>query len=579
MGVARPSFATRNQSTVNSYYFTMKKNLFFIFFIVLCSTSFKGFATDQTFTGTDGDWHTASNWSPSGVPGNTDRAFIPAGISVTVSSDTEVGAINVDGTDAQLAVNSGVTLTISGTTFVTAGFNSKITITNNAKLINSGTIDFPLSAEIQTLFMIRTSGNLTNTTSGAITYHGPASRVSLKAIFLDVGTIVNNGLIDINCAATLIGVRPGMEATNGSTGTITGSSKYLADLDQAAFHNYGLIHKSGAGLGNISVPSGSTFTNYGCARLITGDLDVGGLISNSGYLIASGNFSGIGSITNNGVYISTGTPTITNNKLIVNNSTPIFSYGASNDFTVDGIYKDSAALASAGTFTAPNSFSPSGTLPAGSQTLYAKITAAGGSCSYTVPFTYQMTALPVTLVSFAGRKTAENQNTLAWVTADEKEFGYFEIQRSSDAKSFEAIGRVNGTENKNSSLNSYKFIDNLARGYNYYRLKMVDRAANGRDGSYELSKIISIENSSENTVVGNLYPNPATEIVYVDIYTEKAENWNITLVGLNGKEIYTKTRSLQKGMNTITLDNPGKGVRLMHFDNGKIQVVRKLVSE
>lgn len=79
--------------------------------------------------------------------------------------------------------------------------------------------------------------------------------------------------------------------------------------------------------------------------------------------------------------------------------------------------------------------------------------------------------------------------------------------------------------------------------------------------------------------VGNLYPNPATEIVYVDIYTEQAENWNITLVGLNGKEIYTKTRSLQKGINTITLDNPGKGVSLLHFENGKIQVIRKLISE
>jgi hypothetical protein len=46
-------------------------------------------------------------------------------------------------------------------------------------------------------------------------------------------------------------------------------------------------------------------------------------------------------------------------------------------------------------------------------------------------------ALPVTLVSFSGKKTAENQNALKWITADEKDFDRFEIQRSEDAKSFD----------------------------------------------------------------------------------------------------------------------------------------------
>ncbi|WP_149243626.1 T9SS type A sorting domain-containing protein [Dyadobacter sp. 32] len=1002
----------------------MKFFLFCIFSVILCSTSLKGFATDRTFTGTDANWHTASNWSPSGVPGTSDMAFIPANKAVTVSSNTNVGAINIDGTNAHLTVNSGVTLTISGSPVIDNGYYCKIVINNAAELINNGTIDFSLSADIEALIVIKTTGNVTNNTSGAITHQGPASRVSSKAIFNDNGTILNNGLIDINCSTSLITMRPGGEATNASTGTITGSSAYIIDMDQGNFNNYGVVKKSGVGQGNTSVPSGSTFTNYSCARLITGKLEIGGLISNSGYLIASDSFSGAGSITNNGVYISTGSATITNNKLIVNNSTPIFSYGASNDFTIDGIYKDASALVSAGTFTAPNAFTPVATLPVGSQTLYAKVTAAGGSCSYTVPFsynyvpcislsaspgnvsvtwtgaestdwnvpcnwspawvpdaasnvvipaapvnqptitantaalaytvevragakltisntstltvngtstfvprlsfsnggtvqnngkimigntsvlgvfgirntgnffnstdgeikidrfsgkglfnsgtftnaakitigengesnfetglenqgtfynnaggeiqidrstrfglfnevnsesfhnrakiiigslanvglaglynsssfinetggeiiidrgsgyqllndgtlsnafkitvgtnfnstvpgiqnwlkinndangeiivqrnfynnegyspgtvvfnndacakltilngnlineatytinnsgliqingglqntgtfnntgllsynsisgiqpvnatdasiivnnsqpiftyggtfdgtingiftnedatvsagvftapnsftpsetlpvgsqklfakitpasggcefivsfTYQMTALPVTLISFTGKKLTENQNSLTWVTADEKAFGYFEILRSSDARSFESIGRVSGTENKNSSLKSYNFIDNLARGYNYYRLKMVDRAANGQDGPHELSKIISIANSVENTVVGSLYPNPSKEMVYVDIYTEQAGNWNITLFNRTGTILRNETRILKKGMNKVKLDQFHQGINLIRLENGNVSEIRKVLRE
>ncbi len=69
--------------------------------------------------------------------------------------------------------------------------------------------------------------------------------------------------------------------------------------------------------------------------------------------------------------------------------TPTFTYGGSfNGSIINGIFTNPTATTSAGTFTAPNTFVPSGTLPGGSQTLYAKITPSGGACFYVVPFIY-----------------------------------------------------------------------------------------------------------------------------------------------------------------------------------------------
>jgi surface protein len=72
--------------------------------------------------------------------------------------------------------------------------------------------------------------------------------------------------------------------------------------------------------------------------------------------------------------------------------------------------------------------------------------------------------LPVTLVSFSGKKTVENQTILTWVTAEEKDFDYFEIQRASDAKSFEKIGKIKGeTENELVPLRGFVSIHSLIR--------------------------------------------------------------------------------------------------------------------
>lgn len=184
--------------------------------------------------------------------------------------------------------------------------------------------------------------------------------------------------------------------------------------------------------------------------------------------------------------------------------------------------------------------------------------------------------LPVTLVSFTGKKTADNQNLLKWFTTEEKDFDRFEVQRSGDAKAFETIASVDGATATRAALNSYEFTDNQAKNINYYRLKMVDT-----DGTFDYSKIISInsfgQGSDEQQIVGSFYPNPSSGQVYVDLYAIENDDWKITVLDANWRIIHSENRTLQKGMNKIALDDLSSGLNLVRFENKKFNTVRKIV--
>jgi len=182
--------------------------------------------------------------------------------------------------------------------------------------------------------------------------------------------------------------------------------------------------------------------------------------------------------------------------------------------------------------------------------------------------------LPVTLVSFFGKKTGENQNKLTWITSQETNFKEFEITRSADAVHFETIGRIQPVKIA-SALRPYEFIDNQANGMTYYRLKMVDS-----DGTFEFSKIISLDQNLAVSAVGSIYPNPAVTgtTAKIDIFAQKAGNWTLTTFNLEGKVIQVKQAQLKSGMNTLTIDYITSGLNLVRLSDGdKIVVVRKIV--
>ncbi|MDJ1506953.1 hypothetical protein QNI22_40345, partial [Cytophagaceae bacterium BD1B2-1] len=97
-------------------------------------------------------------------------------------------------------------------------------------------------------------------------------------------------------------------------------------------------------------------------------------------------------------------------------------------------------------------------------------------------------SLPVTYLSLNGYATEEKQVELKWITSSEENSSMFNVERSSDGKTYTQLGSVVAAGNSSTPL-TYSFLDSSPlSGVNYYRLNQIDRDGNG---SY--SKVVTVK--------------------------------------------------------------------------------------
>ncbi len=173
----------------------------------------------------------------------------------------------------------------------------------------------------------------------------------------------------------------------------------------------------------------------------------------------------------------------------------------------------------------------------------AILTATIGECSATLPV-FINCALPVTLIDFSAAKQ-ESAVRLQWKTSEETNSEKFEVERSTDAKSWQTIGdRKAGGES--AAVRTYSFIDTEpAAGSNYYRLKMVDV-----DRTYAYSPIVTVRFSTP--LASESYPNPVSDLLYL-----KSSDWNqvvaVELYDIRGRTVYQSGNHLNRTIPVKTL--------------------------
>ncbi|UFH52151.1 GEVED domain-containing protein [Spirosoma sp. KNUC1025] len=173
--------------------------------------------------------------------------------------------------------------------------------------------------------------------------------------------------------------------------------------------------------------------------------------------------------------------------------------------------------------------------------------------------------LPVNLVSFEGKWIANKGNELSWITSWEKENDHFEIQRSSVAKSFETIGRVNG-KGTTSAVQTYGFVDEIGAQSElmYYRLKQVDV-----DGRTSYSRIISVWHEVSTSLSVVVYPNPVVEQLTLKLSANQSIDQlrvynagGVQVMSQEGKSEWLDVRSLPAGVYIIDVTTvSGQAVR------------------
>ncbi len=169
----------------------------------------------------------------------------------------------------------------------------------------------------------------------------------------------------------------------------------------------------------------------------------------------------------------------------------------------------------------PNNFSPN----SNETQLFAQIESS--TCNFMVPFVYDTSQLPVSLLSFKGQNM-EGNNVLKWSTATESNNLGFDIERSLDGKNFERIGTVDGG-GTSKDVRSYQYVDRHPFATTYYRLKQIDL-----DGTFSYSRIITVKGGEFYFTV---YPNPSQDQLYIKNIKGGTE---VSISDIYGKELIRK---------------------------------------
>lgn len=171
--------------------------------------------------------------------------------------------------------------------------------------------------------------------------------------------------------------------------------------------------------------------------------------------------------------------------------------------------------------------------------------------------------LAVELTHFEALGT-EKSILLNWQTNTELNSDYFDIQKSTDGKSWISLGKVNAQRNS-SEPNLYQYSDfEPFFGLNYYRLKMIDF-----DGSFEYSPIEGVV--FEHAIELTIFPNPNSGEFTLFLNSEQSES--IEIYNALGVLMHSEET---RGKAYINLSNAVEGVYILKSkSSSKVFVIKR----
>lgn len=196
---------------------------------------------------------------------------------------------------------------------------------------------------------------------------------------------------------------------------------------------------------------------------------------------------------------------------------------------------------------------------------------------YMKGFNYPNAAtLPLELLSF-GAMLKKTTVELNWVTLWEKNLSHFELQRSTDGKTFKQVGLVFGVGNSDFKSN-YSFKNNISEldaTIIYYRLKLVDQ-----DGSYGYSDIraIRISKSKNDVMTVMAYPNPVVNELKITV----PDSWQgaevkYELFNATGRVVKTIRNSSASQTEMINMSDLGRGFYVLKAMKGNEVAQQKII--
>lgn len=179
--------------------------------------------------------------------------------------------------------------------------------------------------------------------------------------------------------------------------------------------------------------------------------------------------------------------------------------------------------------------------------------------------------LPVKLSEFKATSNG-SKVILNWTTEQERNSGFYQVERSNDGKSFSTIAIVSASGNSDIQL-KYSYIDNTPlAGENYYRLKIVDQ-----DAKFEFSPIKSI-NIDLNSSALSTSPNPASTVLNITVNEQSIKDYQLKLINRTGQILFSRKYSGNVGRISIPVSSfPGGSYFVELIDTKGMRVTKSVV--
>lgn len=183
--------------------------------------------------------------------------------------------------------------------------------------------------------------------------------------------------------------------------------------------------------------------------------------------------------------------------------------------------------------------------------------------------------LSVNLLSFNAKVINKDNVELTWKTTGEENFAGFELQRSPDNSTWTTLDLVNAKGNGTTSTNSYSYNDlHPLAGTSFYRLRMINS-----DGKNKLSDVRTVSMQKSFYQV-NVFPNPATEQIFVKVNTAQRIFSTISLIDISGRIVYSKPVILSRGFNSIEVplsSVSGSGVYVLQIQSNEDSYKQRII--
>lgn len=180
----------------------------------------------------------------------------------------------------------------------------------------------------------------------------------------------------------------------------------------------------------------------------------------------------------------------------------------------------------------------------------------------------------IELLNFDGR-TATNGNLLYWNTATETDNDYFILQKSTNGTNFTDLTTID-SKGETSTGHSYEFLDkNVMAGVAYYRLASVDIF-----GEKEFANIVELRRGESSNII-SIAPVPATDILNIELNVIEAQNINIQLFDISGKEVLNQNFDVTTGLQNlpINIQNIAAGVYMLNVTGLNDVSTHKVIKE